>query len=228
MEALAPEQHMCPLCREVKEVDGFAARKPGQGWLDRTGQARHSYCRTCEAGRLREWRNRNLEARRAKAREDYARRMEMLRRSPKKMAALRETRRLHAWEDRRRAGEREVPKGGPKAPDSERVPRLPIGPFSEWLAVKYEEYGRNSLLLAGVVGMDSSLVHRYKEGKQDRVSIDTVDKALTREGSTFLFQLYPELYPGLDTMALAEVLADACGPATNDDAWLKPLPGVVA
>lgn len=99
---------------------------------------------------------------------------------------------------------------------------LPVEPFALWLKAKVIEYG-SVLSVAHATGLGDRRIRSILGGEQKYVSLDTVDFALVREGSTFLFQLYgPELYPGLDTMSLAEVLVDTCAPAENDDVWLLP------
>jgi hypothetical protein len=216
--------HRCSKCGLVKSVQEFAERKPGQGWRDDTGKARHSYCRTCEAARLKEWRERDIEASRARSRARYAERVARAQRSPEEAARLRETRRLYAWERRRRRGEAER---GIERSQPEKDLRLEAGPFRDWLLAKLGEYG-NTLRLAHACGTTVRRIYSVLKEEQAWVSIDTVDRALTREGSTYLFQLYPRLYPDVDVVALSDLLADVVAPAEDDDQWLRPVAGVVA
>lgn len=255
MEALT-DLHTCPKCGEDKWPEEFAERKPGQGWVDDRPHLpitnRCPYCRKCEVERISAWKARNGDKQkayqrayrernvdkiraynnspegRAKRAIREARRQRKIHRNKAALQQHREKARLLAWEARRRRGAVETPKAGPKAPDTEKDLRLDSAVFAQWLKAKQREYGGPEQL-ALVIGMSPRNVRHYLVREYPRVSIDTVDRALIREGTTFLWQLYPELYPGLDVPSLTEILADVVGPPTNHDAaCLKPREQVVA
>ena len=83
--------------------------------------------------------------------------------------------------------------------------RLDPAPFKAWLELKLAQYGSiDKVVLA--TGLPARRVTAVLHDEQAETSLTTVDKALTYEGSAFLFELYPHLYPGLDTSSLADVL----------------------
>lgn len=94
---------------------------------------------------------------------------------------------------------------------------LPVEPFAAWLRVKLREYGP-VYNLADACGINERRVRSILNGEQPRVALGLVDIALTHEESTFLFELYPELYPGLDVAALSDTLA-ALGGRSPVSAW---------
>lgn len=66
--------------------------------------------------------------------------------------------------------------------------RLPVGPFRRWLEGRLEYYDGSKKVLADATGLDERQIYRLlNEG--DKVALDTVDRALTNERSTFLWQL---------------------------------------
>lgn len=88
---------------------------------------------------------------------------------------------------------------GTKHPKRGDNPDLPIEPFAQWLEGKVEQYGSMERLTAAVGMLDSAPLRRAirrRDGgrRKDYVKLDTVDFALTHEGSTLLQDLYPELY----------------------------------
>jgi len=84
----------------------------------------------------------------------------------------------------------------------ERVPRersrasgekVPIGPFRDWLMSRIQKYG-SACDVARELGLSEREVYRFlKQSKM--VTVATVDHALTRDGGTMLWEIYPELYP---------------------------------
>lgn len=87
---------------------------------------------------------------------------------------------------------------------------VPLGPFQDWLIQKVEEYGSQReledvtkmparRLYACINGFETVQGSKTKTGRPERrtkltVSEDVVDRVLVNEGSTFLWELYPELY----------------------------------
>jgi transcriptional regulator with XRE-family HTH domain len=76
--------------------------------------------------------------------------------------------------------------------------RLPRGPFAEWAERRVPGHGTEAKL-AKVLGMDPSYLSRILRGEYagklvETVPLRIVDKALCREGSTHLRELYPALY----------------------------------
>ena len=63
-------------------------------------------------------------------------------------------------------------------------------PFAAWLRPRVERYG--SAPLAKQLGIPERRIYAVLHGHG--VHIDTVDKALCRDGTTHLRELYPELY----------------------------------
>lgn len=93
------------------------------------------------------------------------------------------------WERRKR--ERELIKSGEILPP---VARLPVGPFKAWCAQRVEKY--DSIAdFCQVTEMNERRVYDLMNDRQKTVTLEVVDRALTREGSTFLWELYPDLYP---------------------------------
>jgi hypothetical protein len=68
---------------------------------------------------------------------------------------------------------------------------LNIDPFRAWLRRLVLLYGQG--LAAEKVGVAERVLHRWLHESRS-VHIDNVDRALIREGSTDLWELYPELY----------------------------------
>lgn len=73
--------------------------------------------------------------------------------------------------------------------------RLPAGPFREWL--NHSALPRYDSLreFCQTTGLQERRIYDVLHGKQKQVSLDYVDQAVTRDGSAFLWELYPELYP---------------------------------
>ena len=73
--------------------------------------------------------------------------------------------------------------------------RLPAQPFRDWL--NDEALPRYDSLreFCEATGLQERRIYDVVNGRQKKVSLDYVDKAVTRDGSVFLWELYPELYP---------------------------------
>lgn len=78
---------------------------------------------------------------------------------------------------------------------------LPVEPFREWLQVVVTRYGSVESA-EGALGLPARTIRRFvaPKGKyevtQTLVSLDIVDRAITHEGSSFLWDVYPEWYVG--------------------------------
>lgn len=98
---------------------------------------------------------------------------------------------------RRRRGQslEGLPQRAPRlrVPDREQVPKVAVEPFRNWLKTERMKYERLKDL-AVVIGMDDSHIGHILEGRQSSISLDIVDRALTRMGIP-LWQVYPDLYP---------------------------------
>jgi len=77
---------------------------------------------------------------------------------------------------------------------------LPVEPFRIWLREIVERYGSPENA-EGAVGLSARTIRRFTNPKgiyevtQELVSLDIVDAAVTHEGSCFLWDVYPLLYP---------------------------------
>lgn len=66
--------------------------------------------------------------------------------------------------------------------------RLPIGPFRDWMERKLAYYEGSVELLAQATGLPDRQVRRVLR-EADSVALDTVDRALIKEGTTPLWAL---------------------------------------
>lgn len=89
-------------------------------------------------------------------------------------------------------------------------------PFREWLeerrrvflsesrqdanghVITWREGGPVPPWFSAYVGVADRHLYRILKGEMKRVRIDIVDQALVHEGSTMLWELYPELYPDME------------------------------
>lgn len=209
----------CSQCGHWRHAIDFAVAR----WIDeqRTEPRyfRH-HCRTCErihgriknakrAGRSEPYgpaKNVGLTteqraARRRKLRNEWQR--HKLRNDPEWAAEYREKQRFYA-ERRRRA------KGVPvrqnyvstykKASDSE---LLDIKPFQNWIENRLEVYDSIEDFAASIHTSPRTVL-RWRSGREvskngkeriiNKIPLNTVDIAITREGNTALWEIYPELY----------------------------------
>lgn len=75
----------------------------------------------------------------------------------------------------------------------EYVRLLDARPFLEWIENTRPQYGSKEFFCE-VTGISEKNLRRLERGEQAHVQLDTVDAALTREGSADLRDLYPALY----------------------------------
>lgn len=95
---------------------------------------------------------------------------------------------------------------------------LPVGPFRMWLAHLMEEQSMTITEVSELIMLNERSIRRimgtpHRGGRctgkaQERVSLDTVDWALTKaDGRTQLWHLYPELYECETTSSDIEISA---------------------
>ena len=71
-----------------------------------------------------------------------------------------------------------------------RIAYLDADPFYEWLVALKGKYG--TMEAARRCGISDRHVRRAVAGEHSRVTLDLVDRALVNEGSTMLWELYPD------------------------------------
>jgi hypothetical protein len=176
-------QTRCATCQRVsrREADGFKPRRWGAchrghprtpdnlGTVTDANGYTHRYCKPC--------RRQDYERRRAE-REWVERRREYQR----------------FWMERKRRSlgvpERRWGSRSNRAPDTESAPLLDARPFIRWLQGKRDRH-ETIVDMAIVLGIDDSLLGKLLAEQKASVLLTTVDRVLTREGSTFLWELYP-------------------------------------
>lgn len=122
-----------------------------------------------------------------------------LKKDPEWLERRREYQRIYAEVQRRKAGvpirsiifENRVVKIEPGGHVSGE--RLDIEPFAGWLRERISVHGTIQRF-AGIVGVDEKRVRVFLTGAQRHVGSATVDHWVTIEGSSHLWELYPELY----------------------------------
>lgn len=76
--------------------------------------------------------------------------------------------------------------------------RVPVEPFAAWIERKHRQWlklGGTSEGFATCVGLNERAVERYMRREYRTVRWSLVDQVLVNEGSTDLWELYPDLYP---------------------------------
>ena len=77
--------------------------------------------------------------------------------------------------------------------EEKRVTFVPAAPFALW--IKRRQYAYESLSqFCRTCELQERRVYDLIKGNSHRVSVDRVDTALVRDGTTMLWKLYPELY----------------------------------
>lgn len=71
---------------------------------------------------------------------------------------------------------------------------VPAGPFRKWLEATIPEYESLAAFCAQCE-QEERRIYDVLRGKTKRVSVDGVDRALSRDGRMMLWELYPKLYP---------------------------------
>jgi hypothetical protein len=161
----------CSLCHKWRHIHDFQVRSrkpdhPEYGHLT-------APCTPCKRVQMREYhRSRTTDAEYMERKREYQR-------------IMKEAQRRRAGVEPRTWGSR-----ANRRPDSEPVQRLPVGPFRSWLVVRRQRFDTlRDLSMA--LGVEESLLGHVLAGRKTHVLLDTVDRALTRDGSTFLWELYP-------------------------------------
>ncbi len=77
--------------------------------------------------------------------------------------------------------------------EEKRVVLLPAAPFVVWIKHRRPTYGSLNKFCK-TCGLQERRVYDLLKGKSKRVSLDNVDTALVNDGTTMLWELYPELY----------------------------------
>jgi hypothetical protein len=115
--------------------------------------------------------------------------------TPKQIERRRESQRIWCEAKRREAGIKPREFKHRVTPTSKgEILRLDVEPFRQWLIEMHLRLTREQILeLTGI--NERRLTYVLYESDKGKVSIDTVDAALVREGFTNLWELYPELYP---------------------------------
>lgn len=77
-----------------------------------------------------------------------------------------------------------------------RAEMLPIEPFRQWLIRLVDRFG-GADAIEPIVDLPARTIRRFinsNETPQTEVSLDIVDHAVTHEGNTQLWDVYPSLY----------------------------------
>jgi len=70
--------------------------------------------------------------------------------------------------------------------------RLECGPMEEWVRDRLSKWSSEEL--GALCGVDGALIRALANGTKTYIEDDTVDKMLHNEGSTHIWDLYPDLY----------------------------------
>lgn len=213
---------ICPKCSEAKPSSEYSTFKNGKpqgrclacrreydrAWRERNRERVRGYDRRyreslrTDPERASDVRARNVEAckryrKTEKGQAASARYRKRLRNDPVRWAAYMEAKRLAYHLRRERAGGRR----NRLSPDRVVMPavlqeRLPVEPFRAWVEAKVLEYGSlGSLVSACSFGNHETVargLYRVRYGNK-HVALDFADMCLTNEGSTLLWELWPEL-----------------------------------
>jgi hypothetical protein len=137
---------------------------------------------------------------RAKRRAAYAAKMAKLRADREALEAHRELGRLYAYAQRRRRGVPERQFRDRQTPGYSRD-WLPREPFIEWVEHVRPHYPELTDDAFGeMLGFTARSLRRVMQESTNGVTVELVDRALTLEGSTELWQLYPDRF-GVDAAA---------------------------
>lgn len=225
--------HCCVRCHYTQPYGEFILRKKGQGWVGIDGVNRHSYCKTCERARTREYlstpENRAkrdaynqayyashkddpdfLAKRRAYNTSERGRELLAVRKEKEARRIARSAKRkARKLETGRLAAWEQRRRNGQR----EIGPRVALGVYDHDPYLPIEPYREwiesqsrwheTTLGLAEWLQVSERQLERLRT-KQRHVQLSTVDRMLTRVGVP-LWEVYPALYPGLDVGTLREV-----------------------
>lgn len=218
-----PDRKRCTQCKEWKRVD-IEDRSQSEFQIRSrkltTGEIRYypsGECKECNAARAAAWR----ESKRQEGALSDLQREWNSRRDPEHRKAYQ--REYQAFLRREQGMEMRGPWKRYRKFALKLDPKLPIEPFQNWIRERAAFYVKREDLppvrpgdvaglgfLANLCGISDRTLRRYLDGyeidKKGRrrelthVPLGTVDQCLTREGSTFIFELY-EADPGLQNVA---------------------------
>lgn len=211
----------CSQCKKWRHLVDFCVAQWKDPTVREEPQYFRNICRTCERinGRVSNAKRNGRDkpyaplvyksclaeersARRRKSRNEWQRKK--LKEDPVWAERYRENQRFYAEQKRRERGaavRKKVKQSNYKrSTDSDLIE---IKPFQQWIESKIEVYGSiESFALA--VDANVRSIHRWRSGKEidkrgkERViamiPLHTVDVAITREGNTALWEIYPDLY----------------------------------
>lgn len=83
------------------------------------------------------------------------------------------------------------------------VAMLPVGPFSDWLRsrIAYLQRIEQQSTWQDLVGLSGRSIRAIVHCEYPTVNLDLVDRVLTRDDTTNLQDLYPDLYPDEEAQA---------------------------
>lgn len=195
----------CKDCQTDKSLDEFPISKRGS-------QGRNTYCKLCSADRTRahkkairanpyalaqyqkrqrEWIAQDMKDNPERYKERDRRYNAKLAKDPKRKAVINEGRRLDAQIKAMDEG-RKVRRMPVQIKIEDKDVRLPSGPFMDWVQQRRYHYQTLSDFVKAC-GVPERSLTRLHEARTHTVSCIFVDKVLTNEGSTALWELYPDL-----------------------------------
>jgi hypothetical protein len=195
-------RRFCKACGRWRLIVDFGVNKR---WPDGSVRYLFASCKRCELARKRNWRppKRYLsDSERRQRVRDYWR--ERRRNDSVFRTRRREYERIYKEGRRRAAG---VPErryvNATRAPDLERDQDLPVEPFARWLEGRVLAYGGVETFARSVGLNDTAPLRRVlRRGDHGRpkksVRLSFADKIVTLDGSTFLWEIWPELYPDVE------------------------------
>lgn len=166
----------CPRCQTVKPWSDYTARAR---WDDGTVRNVQANCKACNAALCREWRRtRGEHPDKRRARQNRW----LANLDPERKAVILDRQKVW-W--RRKAGT--TPDRYRPERRQRRGPTLPVAPFAAWLST----LGSSPAVIARATELNERRIHSVIKGEQERVEMDTVDRALLAVGDgTTLEDLY--------------------------------------
>jgi hypothetical protein len=191
---IIPDKKPCSGCRQVKPINNFTMKRR----MLKTGLKvfPSAKCKACEAARQREIRRQRKETMTPEEIREMHRRWNANRDPEKRRAYQREWKTIQ----RRKAGAK------PNRVTLERFVKpetVPLGPFMAWVRATFDIENHlpevaDTLKISERRLRTLNAGYEWKNGKKyviENISVDVVDRALLAYGgTTFLWDLYPELY----------------------------------
>lgn len=207
-------QGTCESCKRIKERNKYATdpehrerkKKNTREWKEKNLDYVRDYKRSFEYRQMRSKRRRakyvkkrgkplSQEEKNIRRRERHQWRMEN---EPGYAEDRREYSRIYQEARRRERGvkRREKAISRRRTESKKREPTLPAAPLIKWAEKRIaEEYG-DWVAFGRMCGLDDRNFRRFRSGED--VTLSTVDRILTRDGTALLFEVYPEdEYPDL-------------------------------